>query len=129
MLRQFFSVLTCLVMGGRTDSAQQHEAVSPQQFQQLLEGQSQLQLIDVRTPQEYEAGHLAEAQLITLQRKDFQQQIRQLDVNQPIFVYCRSGRRSNLAASQLAEVGFVQVYDLQGGLAAWSRSGLPLAQD
>jgi rhodanese-related sulfurtransferase len=86
------------------------------------------QLIDVRTPQEYAEGHLQGATLISVQARNFEQHIQQLNPQQPVFVYCYSGKRSLMAARRLSQMGFTMVYDLQGGLMQWTKLGLPLAQ-
>lgn len=76
------------------------------------------QLIDVRQPKEYEAGHLAGAMLIPL--KDLPDRLVGLDKNKPVLVYCAIGGRSKAAAQFLAGRDFREVYNLAGGIKAWS---------
>lgn len=82
------------------------------------------QLLDVRTPKEQRQGVIEGARFLDFSKRDvFANGIDQLDKNQPVFVYCAVGGRSAAAARMLAERGFRQVIDLQGGIDAWKRSG------
>jgi phage shock protein E len=82
--------------------------------------QKSVQLIDVRTPEEYGAGHIEGALNIDVQSGDFESQVSaQISRKKPVAVYCRSGKRSARAASALSKMGYKVVYDLQGGYLAW----------
>lgn len=83
-------------------------------------------VIDVRTPEEYADGHLANAALIDFNAPSFADEIATLDPDQEYLVYCRSGNRSAQAVAMLREIGVDRVYELDGGIAAWSAAGLPL---
>ena len=82
---------------------------------------AEVQLIDVRTPEEFEAGHIPRAININiLDREDFRAQVDCLDKDQPIYLYCKMGGRSKRAAEELEQMGFAQLYDLRGGYLLWS---------
>jgi rhodanese-related sulfurtransferase len=81
-------------------------------------------VIDVRTPAEYAAGHVAGAQNIDVEAADFGSRIAALDKNAPYLLYCRSGRRSALAADQMKQAGFTDVVDA-GGLDGLVAAGAP----
>ncbi|MFZ4426588.1 MAG: rhodanese-like domain-containing protein [Saprospiraceae bacterium] len=82
--------------------------------------QKSVQLIDVRTPEEYGAGHIEGALNIDVQSGDFESQVNaQISRKKPVAVYCRSGKRSARAASVLSTMGYKVVYDLKGGYLAW----------
>ena len=68
-------------------------------------------VIDVRPPAEYAAGHVAGAQNIDVEAADFGSRIAALDKKTPYLVYCHSGRRSGIAASQMAAAGFTDIVD------------------
>lgn len=68
-------------------------------------------IIDVRTPAEYAAGHIAGAQNIDVEAADFGSKIAALDKTAPYLVYCHSGRRSGIAATQMAAAGFTNIVD------------------
>lgn len=74
-----------------------------------------VQLVDVRTPDEYSGGHIENALNINIYDQDFAQKISKLDKDKPVYIYCRSGARSQSAASQMKDLGFKSIIDLKGG--------------
>ena len=92
-------------------------------FEQTLNRTPNPQLIDVRTPQEYSEGYLPGAILMDIKAASFDSLIRTLDKTRPVFVYCRSGRRSLEAANILEKNKFEVVYNLDGGINAWKNKG------
>jgi rhodanese-related sulfurtransferase len=85
-----------------------------------------VQLVDVRTPSEFNAGHVPDAQNINFYDENFDQKIEILDKSKPIIVYCKSGGRSAKCASKLVEKGFEKIYDLEGGFSQWKFKGLTI---
>ena len=78
------------------------------------------QLLDVRTPEEFNAGHIEGAELINFYADDFVQQVEaKFDKSKPLFLYCRSGGRSAKATAKLKARGFEEIYDLRGGYLTW----------
>ncbi len=94
-------------------------------FEQLS-NEENVQLVDVRTPQEFDQGHLKGAQNINFHDAAFRAKIQSLDTTQPVLVYCGVGGRSAKAAQIMNELGFVNIYDLQGGIKAWQAAGKPI---
>lgn len=85
-----------------------------------------MQLVDVRTPQEYAEGHIDGALNINVQSDDFQQIVdKELSKDFTILVCCRSGRRSMDAAEILKKFGY-KVVNLKGGIIEWEEDGLPV---
>ena len=82
-------------------------------------------VIDVRTPAEFAAGHIPGALNINVESGSFAEEIAELEQSETYVVYCRTGRRSALAADQMAEAGFTTVKDL-GGLSSWANAGYPV---
>lgn len=82
---------------------------------------SDVQLVDVRTPQEYADGFIKDAKNINIYDADFDTKIQKLDKTKPVYVYCKSGGRSQQAAQKMTELGFTEVIDLQGGYMAWEK--------
>jgi rhodanese-related sulfurtransferase len=81
-------------------------------------------VIDVRTPSEYAAGHIAGAQNIDVEAADFGSKIASLDKKASYLVYCHSGRRSAIAADQMAAAGFTNIVD-GGAMADLVAAGAP----
>ena len=109
---------------------QQHSVndLSPEAFESMLQKNPDAQLVDVRTPEEFQSGYIAGAKNLNIYDADFAQQIAQLDKNKPVMVYCAKGGRSATAAEQLKQAGFLQVYDLSGGMMAWKTAGKQTVQ-
>jgi len=95
--------------------------VSAAQFKQLLAKSPDAQLIDVRTPAEYEAGALENAVNVNIMDADFAERIGKLDKDRPVFLYCKVGGRSARAATQLEAMGFTTIYDMTDGYLGWEK--------
>ena len=81
-----------------------------------------VQLIDVRTPAEYQNGFIADAININfLDTENFKKQIETLDKNKPVYIYCKSGNRSGKASKIFVDKGFTQIVDLSGGYLNWKK--------
>lgn len=89
-----------------------------------------IQLLDVRTPEEYEEGYIMNAVNINFFDEDFVNQVSsRFDKNKPIYLYCKVGGRSGKASKKLKEVGFKNIYDLEGGFDKWKSSSKPVTQN
>ena len=109
-------------MGSRAED-KNYADMNVAQFAQLLNDKN-VQLLDVRTPEEYAEGHIPGAINIDVFDKDFlAEATKSLDKARPVAVYCRSGKRSAEAARQLASQGY-DVSNLLGGILAWKESFL-----
>jgi rhodanese-related sulfurtransferase len=82
-----------------------------------------VQLVDVRTPEEFEEGHIKGFQNIDFMSDTFQEDIEKLDKTKPVIVYCKSGNRSGKSCEIMKEKGFVKIYDLEGGIEKWKYEG------
>lgn len=83
-----------------------------------------LVVLDVRTLEEFNEGHLEGATMLDFYRPDFAIELAKLDPDVPYLLYCRSGNRSGQTAEFMRELGFADVADVQGGILAWNESGL-----
>jgi phage shock protein E len=84
--------------------------------------QKNVQVIDIRTAQEYQAGHIKNAININFYSADFISKMNQLNKNNPVYIYCASGNRSGQALEKLKPLKFKEIGDLQGGLHSWEMS-------
>jgi rhodanese-related sulfurtransferase len=76
---------------------------------------------DVRTPSEFHSGHIKKAINVDIfNAGNFNSYFEKLDKDKPVYLYCRSGARSQKAARKLLKMGFAQVYDLKGGYNSWN---------
>lgn len=118
-LRHFFFVLYILFFACTTSQGQEIKVVDKNHIKTHVIGKKE-QLIDVRTPKEYEAGHIGNALNYNIGDKNtFLEQIATLDKNKPVYLYCKIGGRSGRAARLLKEKGFKKIYDYAGGYSDW----------
>lgn len=96
--------------------------LSPAELQLLMQ-QEGVQLIDLRTPKEFQSGFIENAQNIDFLSPTFEQELLKLDKNKPLILYCRSGRRSAKSYKKWFQAGFTEIYDLEGGIVKWRNGG------
>nr|MBP7472678.1 rhodanese-like domain-containing protein [Prevotella sp.] len=102
--------------------------MNTKQFSSIIDS-ADVQLLDVRTAEEYDEGHIKNAILIDVRSESFLTTAeKKLDKKKTIAVYCRSGRRSAHAASLLAEKGF-KVKNLEDGIIGWTNAGYPITKE
>lgn len=88
-----------------------------------------IQLVDVRTPEEFEQGYIKNAINLNVKSEDFLDQTVLIDKNKPVYVYCMAGIRSLKAAEKLKEAGFKEVYNFNGGYGEWLDKGNVISMD
>lgn len=119
-------VLVACSSGTDTGSLQ---TVSPEAAQSVIdEASTDLVVLDVRTPDEFGAGHLENAINLDYYAGDFGDQLAGLDKDVPYVLYCNSGNRSADTLDMMAERGFAKVTEIDGGIQAWAQAGLPLVK-
>ena len=106
---------------------QRGKRATPQDVTMLI-NRSKATIVDVRDAKEFTNGSLPDAKNIPLAELD--QRIGELDKfkSKSVVVVCQSGARASSAAAKLSKAGFTDVVNLEGGIAAWQKAGLPLAK-
>jgi rhodanese-related sulfurtransferase len=94
-------------------------------LREALEGDATL--IDVREYAEYAGGRVRGARLVPL--GDLATRAREIDREKPVYLICRTGRRSSEAQRELCALGFAEVVNVKGGLMAWQEAGYPVERD
>ena len=102
------------------------QVISPQEVRDAVFDDNSHQLIDVRTVDEFKEVHLKNAQNICVTDGDFEENVAKLDKDQPVYLYCRSGKRSAKAAEILKDLGFKEIYDMDGGILNWKSENLEI---
>ncbi len=120
----FFSLLLAF-QSCKNESKGLVKVITPQEvYDAVYNDDSTVQLVDVRTTEEYAVSHLKDAQNICVTSDDFSEKVKTLDKSKPVYVYCKLGGRSADAAKILTEMGFKEVYDLEGGITNWEEEGM-----
>ncbi len=119
-----FTLMFTLSCQQQTEST--NKKITVDEYEQHLNENTTV--IDVRTPLEFQSGHIDEAINIDISNSDFSQRIEALDKDEPVIVYCAVGGRSARAASILQEKGFKTIYDLEGGISSWQSNGKPIVK-
>jgi rhodanese-related sulfurtransferase len=99
--------------------------MTPQEAKPAVEA-AYAQFIDVRTPEEYKAGHAERTKNIPLD--ELAQNLDKLEKNEPVYLICQTGMRSMKAAQMMNEAGFPQTVSIAGGTTAWQDAGFPMAK-
>ena len=130
MKRTVFSLLLVLLFSCTNHSQQNQgvQLVTVQAFSEALKATPNATIIDVRTPEEYQLGHLKDAVNFNVLGPDFNTLVNKLDKSQPVFVYCKVGGRSADAVERMKGLGFTSIYDMKGGYMAWSSAGMETTQ-
>lgn len=97
------------------------EMITPDEAEKISK-MKDVKLLDVRTEEEFDEGHIANAQNLVYD-ENFSEKIAELDKSKPVIVYCKSGGRSEKCAQILKDSGFVKIYDLKGGITEWKFKG------
>ena len=101
--------------------------IPPAEAKTYLEAEKPV-LIDIRTADEYAAGHLADSAQMDYYAPDFKDKLSKLDKNAKYLIYCRSGKRSTATLKMMQDMGFSDNHDIAGGINAWIAAGLPVVK-
>ena len=94
-------------------------------FNQMMADHPEATVLDVRTPEETAAGMIPSAKHIDFYDPNFANLVAELPKDKPVMVYCAAGGRSSQAMDKMKGMGFMEVYNLNGGFRAWSSAGMP----
>lgn len=130
VLTLVLGMLLAACAGGTATVTQDIKSISPATAYDEIQANADnvdFELIDVRTPDEYKAGKVAGAINIDFYAADFKDKLNDLDRDKYYIIYCHTGNRSGQTLKIMRELGFLKVYDIAGGIAAWAQDGLPVA--
>ncbi len=104
------------------------QSLPPAEFAKQAVADTSAVIIDVRTPEEFASGHIKDARLIDFKNTEtFEKDIARLPKDKTYYVYCRSGRRSMMAAERMKRLG-LKTIDMSGGIIAWEKDELPVVR-
>ena len=99
-----------------------HEHIKTDEFKNRME-EGGYEIVDLRTPAEFEAGHLEGAYNIDFTASDIQDRISELDKEKKYLLYCRTGNKSGQTLDIMKEKEFIEVYNMLGGITEWNDEG------
>lgn len=117
--------ITALIFTSCNSQSSAIKNMNPDDFQKGIAGDN-IQLIDVRTPEEYNEKHIAGAVNMNYNGDNFEKQINSLDKSKPVYFYCLAGGRSKKASELAAKDGFASVNNLEKGITAWIGANKPV---
>jgi rhodanese-related sulfurtransferase len=100
--------------------------VSIQEARQLIEEKKKLIIVDVRTIPEYNEGHIENA--INIPVQELADRLDELNKNDELLIYCRTGNRSSTAVDILSDAEFTMIYHMHEGISVWIQQGYPIVQ-
>ena len=124
-----FSAFIFLSPSAQSD--QQFTVVSPQEASALIETHkedSDFVILDIRTPGEYQSGHLKNSIMIDFYSETFAEEINRLDKGKTYLIHCRSGNRSTRSMGLFKKLKFQKIYHLSSGINGWNSEGLPVVK-
>ncbi|MGV3696381.1 rhodanese-like domain-containing protein [Flavobacterium sp.] len=119
----YLLLLPLLFLSCHGQSSKTVQTVNADLYAEKLKSTKNPQLLDVRTPEEFNSEHIDNAVNVNWNGDDFAAKANAYDKSKPIFVYCKVGGRSAKAAEKLAEMGFTEIYNLDGGIMKWKWKG------
>lgn len=123
----FIGVTAALIATEVAHLGRKYRSIGPAQLTELSNRENAL-LLDLRTPADYEAGHIAGSQHLPMSQVDPEHRLLAKARERPVALVCQRGLNAGGVAQRLAKAGFQRVYVLEGGIAAWQQADLPLVQ-
>jgi thioredoxin len=120
----YFLILSFVLFSCNGQSPKSVNTIDALSFSKKIKETPNPQILDVRTPEEFASEHIDNAENVNWLSDDFVANTAKYEKTKPIYVYCKSGGRSQKAAAKLAELGFTTIYELEGGILKWNAAGL-----
>ena len=123
LLKNLLTIIIVCLLFASCNQVEEQQVLVPQMYKQEIEKADSPQLVDVRTPDEFNEGHLEGAININYHGNKLKEQFAALDREKAVYVYCRSGGRSGKTSAILQDMGFKEVIDMKGGITKWQKEG------
>lgn len=119
-----FLLVSFVILSCNGQASKNIKTIEANDFAETMSTTQNPQILDVRTPEEFTEGHIKNAENVNWLGDSFVADAERFDKTKPVFVYCKSGGRSKKATEKLQELGFKNIYELEGGFIKWSAEGL-----
>ncbi len=126
----FFAII--LLAGIAVQAQHKYHNITVQQADSLIKARADnpdFVVLDIRTPVEYEKGHLENSEMLNFLTTKGKREIFKLDKEKSYLIYCRSGGRTGKLLKKMKIRRFHEVYNMLGGMKAWTKEGLPVTSD
>jgi thioredoxin len=120
----YFLILSFVLFSCNGQSPKNANTIDAISFSKKINETPNPQILDVRTPEEFASEHIDNAENVNWLSDDFVVNTAKYEKTKPIYVYCKSGGRSQKAVAKLTELGFTSIYELEGGILKWNAAGL-----
>ena len=125
-MKSLFTLMAACALLLFTSMAAEPKNISIDETASLLNKDKDVVVLDVRTPKEFQAGHIKGATNINFQDKDFADRVAKLDKSKTYVIHCAAGGRSARACKKMDGLNFSKLYNLEGGMGAWEKAGKPV---
>ncbi|KIA85174.1 thioredoxin domain-containing protein [Flavobacterium sp. AED] len=125
----FLLIFSFVVLSCNGQTSKNVKTIEAKAFAEKIKETPNSQILDVRTPEEFASDHIDNAKNVNWLGNTFVTDAEKLDKSKPVFVYCKSGGRSQKASEKLSELGFTTIYQLDGGILKWDAAGLSKPSD
>ena len=129
-MKRILVVLSVVLIScaNNTTSSQVVKHIEAKVFKTSIANEESI-ILDVRTSQEFKSGHINQATNIDFYGTEFKEKLSLVNKNVPVYVYCRSGNRSGKTAAIMESLGFKEVYNLIGGIGAWTGNNFKVVKN
>lgn len=129
-MKRILVVLSVVLIScaNNTTSSQVVKHIEAKVFKTSIANEESI-ILDVRTSQEFKSGHINQATNIDFYGAEFKEKLSLVNKNVPVYVYCRSGNRSGKTAAIMESLGFKEVYNLIGGIGAWTGNNFKVVKN
>jgi thioredoxin 1 len=127
-MRIIIFLILILTISCSTNNVDYYSSISIDKAAELLESEDVI-ILDVRTKEEVSKGYIKDATFIDYYSNDFKNKLNLIDKKKTIYVYCKSGGRSSKASEIISQMGFANVYNLEGGFMRWKLNDMPFNID
>jgi thioredoxin len=125
----FFLLVSFVIASCNGQTPKNIKTIEAKAFAEKINTTQNPQILDVRTPEEFNSDHIENANNVNWLGDSFVKDSEKYDKTKPVFVYCKSGGRSKKATEKLEELGFENIYELDGGFLKWDAEGLSKPSD
>lgn len=125
----FLLMLPFVILSCNGQTPKNIKTIDAKAFAEKINTTQNPQILDVRTPEEFNSDHIENAKNVDWLGDSFVKDSEKYDKTKPVFAYCKSGSRSKKATEKLEELGFQNIYELEGGFLKWDAEGLSKPSD